>query len=252
MTKQEILSAQAQHVVMKNELIQNSRYNLGLLEQRALLYLISKIKPTDKPYTEYPFSIDEFNKVCKHTERTGRYTEYAHNVLKSLNTKQVEIQLDEHRRLITNWINEAVINDETGVVSITFSKYLTPYLYELRQFYTSFCLEEVLAMNSKYGIRLFEYIKSIKSKGWKQAVPLEELRIRMDCVEKYTEYKDFRKFALEPAVKDINTYTNIKISYEAIKVKKWVKAIEFTILDVSNAEELTARQIAKAEAIQPD
>ena len=252
MTKQEILSAQAQHVVMKNELIQNSRYNLGLLEQRALLYLISKIKPTDKPYTEYPFSIEEFCQVCKLNRRSGTYYQYIKDILKSMSSKPLTIRLDEHRELITNWINEAVINDETGVVSITFSKYLTPYLYELRQFYTSFCLEEVLAMNSKYGIRLFEYIKSIKSKGWKQAVPLEELRIRMDCVEKYTEYKDFRKFALEPAVKDINTYTNIKISYEPIKVKKWVKAIEFTILDVSSAEELTARQMAKAEAMRPD
>ena len=36
-------------VAKDNRLIQNSRMSLGLLENKAVLYLISKIQPDDKP-----------------------------------------------------------------------------------------------------------------------------------------------------------------------------------------------------------
>lgn len=252
MTNHDILAAQAQHVVMKNELIQNSRYSLGLLEQRALLYIVSKIKPTDEPYQEYPFSIEEFCRVCNFNKDSGTYYQYVKNIIKEMKSKPLVIKIDEHKELVTNWINDAVLDDETGIVSISFSKYLTPYLFELRQFYTIFSLEDVLAMKSKYGIRLYEYLKSVKSLGWKHTITISDLRDRIGCNDKYTDYKDFKKYALEPALKDINTYTGLNVAYKANKYKKKVVSIEFTILTANTPEEATKRHMARRAAIEPD
>ena len=47
-------------VAKDNRLIQNSRMSLGLLENKAVLYLISKIQPDDKPGKVYIFNCKEF------------------------------------------------------------------------------------------------------------------------------------------------------------------------------------------------
>ena len=40
-----------------NELIQKSRFSLSLQQQKIILYLISKIQPTDTEFHEYKFEI---------------------------------------------------------------------------------------------------------------------------------------------------------------------------------------------------
>lgn len=233
MRKQEVIAAQSQFVVMRNELIQKSRYSLSLLEQKVVLFMVSKITPYDEPHTEYPFSFQEFEAVCNLNKDGGKDKIRVSETLKSLKTKVVEIKLSEKSRVITSWFNDAVIDDETQTVKISFSKYLTPYLYNLQTFYTQFCLENALAMESKYGIRLYEYLRSIKNKGYKQVIPLEEVRERCGITNKYENYKDLRKRVLEPALEDINTYSDLEVSYKEIKSGRKVVELEFTILSAN-------------------
>ena len=51
-------------VVKANELIQKSRFNLSLQQQKIILYLISQIDRNDKEFKLYSFSIQHFCKVC--------------------------------------------------------------------------------------------------------------------------------------------------------------------------------------------
>ena len=64
---------------------------------------------------------------------------------------------------------------------------------------------------------------------------LEEIRLRIDC-DKYPNFKDFRVNVLEPAMEDINTYTDIKVKYEAIKTGRKITDIEFIILGENDAD----------------
>ena len=47
-----------------NELIQRTRFNFSLQEQKIILYLISHITPYDKEFKLYEFNIQDFCKVC--------------------------------------------------------------------------------------------------------------------------------------------------------------------------------------------
>ena len=49
-----------QRIVHANELAQKPSYHLSRTMHCIWLYMISKIKPTDPPDTEYAFSMDEF------------------------------------------------------------------------------------------------------------------------------------------------------------------------------------------------
>ena len=229
MTKREIIEARSQFVVMGNELVQKSRYNLSLTEQKLILFMVSKIKPYDTPGTDYVFSFNEFEEVCNLNKDGGKSKKLVYSMLLDLKTKPLELRLGDKRVLLTSWFNNALFDAETDTVRIDFSKYLTPYLYDIQKLYTQFCLENVLAMKSKYAIRLYEYLKSIKNMGYKQTIALDELKGHMGA-EKYALYKDFRVRALEPAMGEINAYTDLEVRCEEKKTGRKVSHIVFTIL----------------------
>lgn len=235
MTQNEVIKAQSQFVVMRNELIQKSRYQLTLTEQKMVLYMVSKISPNDEPYTEYHFSMKDFETVCQ-LKKGGKTKSLLDDAIKQLGTKLVEIKLNEDERIITHWFNEARFNEKTQTLGIVFSKHLVPYLYGLQTFYTMFCLENILPMNSKYGIRLYEYLKSIKSRGYKQTIPLEVIRERCGVENKYPKYKDLRVNVIEPAICDINTYTDITVKYKEIKTSRSITHLELYITYGDSAE----------------
>ena len=67
-------------VVKANDLIQRSRFNLSLQQQKIVLYLISQITPYDEEFKLYEFSITEFCKVCGIDDTSGKnYTDLNRN-----------------------------------------------------------------------------------------------------------------------------------------------------------------------------
>ena len=62
--KKALLWEATRQVNKSNELIQQSRFNLSLQEQRIILYLISHITPYDQDFKLYEFNIQDFCKVC--------------------------------------------------------------------------------------------------------------------------------------------------------------------------------------------
>ena len=51
-------------VVKANDLIQKSRFNMTLQQQKMILFLISQVSPFDEDFKVYEFSIQEFCRVC--------------------------------------------------------------------------------------------------------------------------------------------------------------------------------------------
>ena len=227
-----------QIVAIANELIQKSSEELTKTEKKAVLYMASKIKPTDKEGTEYLFNAENFCQVCNFNTDGGWYANRVREIVIQLKKKVIEIPLGGKRKLITSWFNDAVIDFETNEIKITFSKYLTPYLYELQKQYTSFALENVLGMKSIYGIKLYEYLKSVYYKGTRHTITLDELRERTGCIGKYEGSSDIRKYVLEPAMKDINELTDLEVIYRLIKTGKKVSHIEFILHEPRPVDEL--------------
>lgn len=247
MNKKDVIAARSQFVVLGNGLIQKKKYSLNTIEQKLVLYMASKITPYDEPDTVYTFSFKDFRAVCNLNDDSGTYKPMIHEMLLRLKVKPLEIHPDDGTLILTSWFQDAVFDDKEETVKITFSKYLTPYLYNLKSFYTQFCLEDVLPMHSKYAIRLYEYLRSIKSKGYKQTINIEEVKARIDA-EKYSNYKDFRMWCLEPALEEINSYTDLAIECAPIKSGRRVSHLEFKILTTNNQQ----RRINRERALNND
>lgn len=223
-------------VVKGNQLIQKSRFSLSLLEQKALLFLISKIKPNDEPGTVYEFNMRDFCQVCNlNTNNSGTYYMYIKQIMLKIHSSTLELEYSNGDTLITGWFLKARLK-KSGIIEVIFDDEITPLLFNLKNLYTSYSLSYVLAMKSKYGIRLYELLKSYNSLMYRQRYTLDELRKRLGC-NSYKSYSDFRKFVLEPAMKDINDVSDLIVSFEAIKTGNKVTSIEFLIRYLSYTEQ---------------
>ena len=99
-------------VVKSNDLIQKSRFNLSLQEQKIILYLISKVKPEDTELKEYIFEIRDFCKICGLETDSGKNYKDIKQTLKSLRDKSIWITLEDGSETTLSWIDKITINDE--------------------------------------------------------------------------------------------------------------------------------------------
>lgn len=224
------LAVRNRTVVKANELIQKSRFNLSLQQQKIVLYLISQITAFDEDFKLYEFSINEFCKVCGIDDTSGKNYTDLKNAIKEIADKSLWITIEDEETLL-RWIEKPYINRNSGTIKIRLDEDMKPYLLQLKQNFTQYELLWTLHFRSKYTIRLYELIKSIhfhELESYSREFGLDELR-RMLGAEKYTTYQTFKSRVLLPAVNEINAYSDKNVEYEPIKSGKAVVRIAFTI-----------------------
>lgn len=222
-------------VVKANALIQKSRFSLSLQEQRIILYIISKIKPDDKELNAISISYKEFCSVCGiDISAGGFYYNEIKTVIKSLADKSIWIKKDNDTEVLVRWIEKPTINKTDGI-KIKLDDDLMPYLIELKNHYTQYALINILCCKSKYGIRLYELLKSYANlRSIKFSI--EELKEKLGA-ETYTNFTNFKTKVLIPALSDIELYTDIKVSVIYEKKGRQFTKIEFIITDIRGTEE---------------
>ena len=148
-----------EYVVSKsNIIIQQSRYSLSMQEQKALAYICSLIKPTDTTLT-YEFNILDFCAVLGITHSGKNYSDIK-RTLKNLVAKVMWLKLDNDTETTVNWLSNVYINKHQGIIKIIVDYDIAAYLLNLREKFLSYGLYNVLALRSKYSLRLYELLKS--------------------------------------------------------------------------------------------
>lgn len=213
-------------VLKRNDMIQKGRHELTLQEQRCVLYAISKIKPDDTVFQEYTFELADFYKLCG--LQGDSYTELK-SILIGLKQKTWWVETAPDVESTVSWFNKVRTNKKSGTVTVRFDDDMMPYLLELTKqgaFYTKYQLKYVLPMKSQYAIRLYELLKSYQRNNYEWFFEIDVLRKHLNC-EQYTDFYDIRRRVIEPAVAEINEFTDIKIAWEPVKEGRKVTRVVF-------------------------
>lgn len=259
----EISKQQSYFVVMQNDLVQKARYtreedlkqgdrhnSLTAMQNKALLYLISKIKPDDRGEEKYYFSLSEFCRVCNMYKDSGENLKDAKSALQAIADKSIWVRRrGSKNEVLLRWLNHVEWIDDKQSFEVTFHPDMLPYLYGLREQYTQYSLENIITLESKYGIHLYKLLKSYE--GFKDEIEfsLDDLRKRIDA-EAYTRYPDFKRRVLDSAVKDINECSDIEVTYKPIQGKRrTTEAIVFSIRQPDLMEGY-ARMVRKIQRLE--
>jgi plasmid replication initiation protein len=235
-----------------NDLIQKSRFDLSLQQQKVILYLISKISPYDKDFQTYEFNIKEFCQVCGIDYQSGRNYEALKDQIKRIADKSIWIRIPEKKeQTLIRWIEKPRIKENSGIVEIKLDEDLKPYLLQLRQNFTQYELIYTLCFNSKYTIRLYELIKSIQYdelKPYEREYDLDEFKDLLGA-SSYKAYHHFKERVLDRAVTEINEHSDKNIEYALIKSGKKVIGIRLKISTKEIVERIKIR--AEIEDLLP-
>jgi len=138
-------------------------------------------------------------------------------LLKELISKIIEIKDLENRNKWKLAILIKEVDYYEGIITAEISKALLPY-FKLAQerLFTRFNIQNIKPLTSIHAIRMYELAKQFDDTGWR-VIELDELRKMLKLDGKYKDNKDFRKWVLDIAKKQINKNTDINIDYELIK-----------------------------------
>ena len=233
------ITKEREHLVVKaNDIVRKARYQLSLQELKIMQYCFSKVKPTDTKDTEYSFMIKDFCMCCGLDYQNGKNYQDVKRLLKVLRDKSMWILQDDGSESTVGWIGKANISKGSGKIRIMFDPDMSKYIHGLMNNYTQFTLLNILPMKSAYSVRLYELLKSYQFTE-SHKFKTDELKRILMC-EHYKAFGNFRQKVLEPATKEINKYSDMKISWEPIKDGRVVTSVLFHIMDKEPLEKLKA------------
>lgn len=229
-------------VAKDNRLIQNARSSLKSVANKAVSYMISKIKPDDKPDQVYIFNCREFLDLIL-WNKDSSYKDIK-DLLREIGNAgfwfREEIE-GRKKDVLLRWFNTVHMDPGSGEIAIKFHEDMFPYLMELSKrreeeedrFFSSYYLEIVSVMKHRYSQPLYELLKSYQfnNKKWtfENGTGTEfDLQIilatavqdkatgkmqKPEIPEGWANYAIFKRNVLNPAVEEINKYSDIKVKY---------------------------------------
>lgn len=217
-------------VVQSNELIRKAHYGLTLTEQKVILYLISKIKPDDSEFQWYDFTVGELCRVFGFTDSGQNYKRLM-DAIKAVHDKSFWFNINQDEIRLMKWIDSPIINKNTGAVRVRFDDGLKPYLIGLKEKFTAFQLENVLVMRSAHCILLYELFLSYARADIPQVyeITLEQLKRYLYVSENYDTYNNFKRRVIDPALKQINGFTDLQVSMEPVRKGRSIHSLRFTL-----------------------
>nr|WP_284506729.1 replication initiation protein [Caballeronia sp. GAWG1-5s-s] len=220
------------NVTMANVIVRAS-HSLNLSEKRLVAAALAATDSTDgRALTDEKFWTVKLS-AMEYAEAFDVSLNTAYEQLQdgadSLLTKVI-VRPDRDRKgdLIKHtWLLRARYSAGQGCVTITWHPDIQPFIFCLRQEFTTYKLKHAAALRSVYSWRLFENLKSWNGAG-KWNPTLEEFEHAMDAPENYrTNFKELRRRVIEPAVKELQKKNNLDVKWEQVKEGRKTVGLRF-------------------------
>ena len=235
------------YIVTKSNSIITAKYDLTLQEQKLILTLASTVQPNDEDFKEYEFKIKDFMNLLE-VKNKNTYSEIR-QITRNLMKKVFEIK-EGNDIVQLSWFSSVRYKVGEGTVVLKFDNCLKPYLLQLKELYTSYKLENILTLKSKYSLRLFEILKSNQFKR-NCELDLEELKVMLGATEKsYSIYQNVKNRIIIRAQNELKEKTDISFDFEEIKTGRKVTSIRFFIRDNSKQKLNAPREETPLEILE--
>ena len=231
-----------QIVVKDNSLIQISKLSMNLSEMKAFSYIIAQI-PNFNNIDEdgfISFRQADFCRACG-IEIAGRNYSNLKQTLRKLAQRIVEINTKD-KWVAFQVLSKVEIVYQSETIKVKIHEDMKPLIYNLKQRFTTYQLENVLRLKSKYAFRLYEWLKSFHS--GEVVGYIDNLNVLLDV--NYKNPFDLIRRCVEPAVTEINAKTDLVVSFIRKKTDRAITALVFTVKNKSESIIVSQKDDGKA------
>lgn len=216
-------------IVKDNDLIQKTKYNLNIEEQKILAYIISMIEPNEQSLKEVEIKASDFLNMCGSNNLGGANYKYLRETIQNLKNKSFWLKKG-HEWCLLSWIRRVYMDTEAGITKIELDPILEEYLVGLYTKFTTYELRIVMKLKSSYSFRMYELLKSYENIKCPLIYDVATLREYLGLEEnKYAIYSEFKRNVLEVAVREINQKTDLNIQYQQIRHGRMIEKIQLTV-----------------------
>lgn len=226
------------YVGKRNDIIQNCRHSMGLVEYKIVLYVLSAVQPDDPDDKLYRYNVSTLYRILG--EKTNSYSNVK-ACLDKVSTFGFWKDYKINGKLIGEKIDlvhsdSLILHFSDGYFELRFAEKIMPYIKQLQEqkrrgeFFTSYQIRNVMLMKHMYSIRIYELIKSYSNnKVWTMEIGTgseHDLQLRIAKTDSrgksiipvaWKNWSNFEKDVMIPAAEDINKFTDLNIKYQPIK-----------------------------------
>lgn len=234
--------------IRQHNALTNARYEYTELQLDLLFFLLSKLRK-DQQDSVYELNIKDLSLL------TGKKynAAYLHKATSDMGSRVFEVQTETRYRQL--WMFQRVdYLLGQGIIEIKLTEDITPYLFDLKENFTSYELASALRLTSKYAKRIYQYCSQWKDQGETKKYDIQDFKQMLGLLDdkgkdKAVRMSDFRESVLDVAVKQINEHTELHISYKLEKRVRTFKNIVFTVKTQALAETIPFDLIATAQPL---
>ena len=186
----------------KRQALINASYRLSLAEQRLILLSIveaRRIGADITPMDRLTISADIYAKAFN-TTRQASYMALKDACDNLFNREYGYMEiLDKGVSVVrSRWVSEIAYNEKQATVGLIFAPSIVPYITNLEKQFTSYDLEQVAELNSRYSVRLYEIVIAWKNNGKTNQISIQDLRDRLGLLDdEYIAIHNFKARVLQ-------------------------------------------------------
>jgi plasmid replication initiation protein len=213
-------------VVKHNDLI-DAAQRLTTFESRIILTCIAMIdsKVVLDSSRKFELSAEDISDVV------GLNKKQAYEQLKEavyrLYQREVILQRPSKRVVETHirWVSQVSYIPDEGKIELYFTPGIAKLLGSIDSNFTQYKLDNVLRLKNSYSFRIYELL--CKNREGVVTFTVEEFKRLLDVEDCYDRWNNFKARVLDASVSDLNTKTNMTLSYELVKRGRGIQAIKF-------------------------
>ena len=148
----------------------------------------------------------------------------------------IEIVQPKKKAVFYPLFSQIVYDYGNGNVIFQFNPHMNEYLMSLKGNFTQIPLEDILNMNHKYSVKVYELIRSkLKNnhphadKHYEIEISLEELRKATGTENRYPQIKELKHRVLYPALEDIAKFETARIHCDVTDIKENRRIVAFKL-----------------------
>ena len=220
---------------MSNALVE-ARYEYSEIQLDILFYVMACLRKDkdDRAVLNYELDVAELENLRQKKIHTSRLQE----IIEGMGNKPLSVRtpdMTDPDDFYSVWLFQgAKYLKGKKVLKVRLSELIVPYLFDLSKSFTSIQLQSILLMTSKYAKRIYQICAQWKNSrnGESKIFEIDNFKemIGIDSNE-YKQIGQLKTSVLQIAVKQINQYSDLKVSYEFIKKGRAFVQIKFTIED---------------------
>ena len=217
--------------IRQHNAITSARYDYTACQMDIFFYLLSRLRRHDALDQEYTIHVRDIEAL------TGRQWNYQQlrEATADMGSRMFEIESEQTYQQLWMFQRVEYIKGK-GCLHIQLSQPIRPYLFNLKENFTSYELHSVLKLTSKYAKRVYQLVSQWKDKETTRTYSLDEFKYMMHLkdpkgkdAEVFRNVSQLKARVLDVAVRQVSEHTDLRISYTLLKRGKAYESVRFSI-----------------------